>query len=110
MKTSIDVSRQTRKIYAQTNMTLTNFLYCGNEVKYSLFKSFCTKIYCCPSSLIRHLLVLKKLKCSDNLQQCLRRLLCIRMPYSASAMFVTHVILSFYELHHKCIYNFKTYQ
>ena len=29
------------------------------------------------------------------------------MPYSASAMFVTHGIPSFYELLRKCIYNFS---
>ena len=32
MKTSIDVSRQTRKFYAQANMLLRNFRYCSNEV------------------------------------------------------------------------------
>ena len=48
MKTFIDVSRQTRKFYAQTNMLLRNFRYCSNEVKCSLFKSFCTNMYCCP--------------------------------------------------------------
>ena len=48
MKTSIDVSRQTRKFYAQANMLLRNFRYCSNEVKCSLFKSFCTNMYCCP--------------------------------------------------------------
>ena len=46
MKTSIDVSRQTRKFYAQANMLLRNFRYCSNEVKCSLFKSFCTNMYC----------------------------------------------------------------
>ena len=58
-----------------------------------------------PSCLILHLLVLKKLKCSYNSVLC--RLLCLRMPYSASAMFVTHGIPSFYELLRKCIYNFS---
>ena len=29
------------------------------------------------------------------------------MPYSASAVFVTHGIPSFYELLRKCIYNFS---
>ena len=29
------------------------------------------------------------------------------MPYSASEMFVTHGIPSFYGLHRKCIYNFS---
>ena len=48
MKTSIDVSRQARKFYAQANMLLRNFRYCSNEVKCSLFKSFCTNMYCCP--------------------------------------------------------------
>ena len=32
MKTSTDVVRQTRKIYAQTNMLLRNFRYCTNDV------------------------------------------------------------------------------
>ena len=32
MKTSIDVSRQTRKLYVQANMLLRNFRYCSNEV------------------------------------------------------------------------------
>ena len=105
MKTSIDVSRQTRKFYAQANMLLRNFRYCSNEVKCSLFKSFCTNMYCCPLWFNSSSSSVKKLKCSYN--SVLRRLLCIRMPYSASAMFVTHGIPSFYELLRKCIYNFS---
>ena len=93
MKTSIDVSRQTRKFYTQANMLLRNFRYCSNEVKYSLFKSFCTNMYCCPIWFNSTSSSVKKLKCSYN--SVLRRLLCIRMPYSASAMFVTHGILFF---------------
>ena len=34
------------------------------------------------------------------------QLLCIRMPYSASEMFVTYGIPSFYELLLKCIFDF----
>ena len=97
MKTSIDVSRQTRKFYAQANMLLRNFRYCSNEVKCSLFKSFCTNMYCCPLWFNSTSSSVKKLKCSYN--SVLRRLLCIRMPYSASAMFVTHGIPSFYLNH-----------
>ena len=48
MDTSIDVSRQTRKLYAQAKMLLRNFRYCSNKVKHSLFKLFCTNVYCCP--------------------------------------------------------------
>ena len=44
----------------------------------------------------------KNLECGYN--SVLRRLLCIRMPYSASEMFVIHGIPSFYELLHKYTY------
>ena len=48
---------------------------------------------------------IKKLKTSYN--GSLRRLLLIKKPYSASTMFVTHGIPSFFELLRKCIYNFS---
>ena len=73
MKTSIDVSRQTRKFYAQANMLLRNFRYCSNELKCSLFKSFCTNMYCCPLWFNSTSPIVKKLKCSNN--SVLRRLL-----------------------------------
>ena len=85
MKTSIDVSCHTRKFYAQTNMLLSNFRYCGREVKCMLFKSFCTNMYCCPLWFNSISSSIKKLKSSYN--SVLRRLLCIRMSYSASECF-----------------------
>ena len=33
VKTLVDVSRQTRKFYAQANMLLGNFRYCSDDVK-----------------------------------------------------------------------------
>ena len=62
-------------------------------------------MYCCPLWFNSTSSTVKKLKCSYN--SVLRRLLCIRMPYSASAMFVTHGIPSFDELLSKCIYNYS---
>ena len=93
MKTSIDVSRQTRTFYAQAIMLLRNFRYCSNEVKCSLFKSFCTNMYCCPLWFNSTSSSVKKFKCNYN--SVLGHLLCIRMPYSASAMFITQGIPSF---------------
>ena len=61
-------------------------------------------MYCCPVWFNSTSSSVNKLICSYN--SVLRRLLCIRMPYSASGIFVTHGILSFYELFRKCIYNF----
>ena len=103
LKTSIDVSRQTRKFYAQANMLLPNFRYCSVDVKCMLCKSYCTNMYCCPLWFNSTSSSIKKLKASYN--GVLRRLLLIVKPNSASEMFVTHNILSFYELLRKCIYS-----
>ena len=105
LKTSVDVSRQTRKFYAQANMLLRNFRYCSDDVKCMLFRSFCTNMYCCPLWFNSTSSSIKKLKASYN--GVLRRLLLIVKPYSASEMFVTHGIPPFFELLRKCIYSFK---
>ena len=47
MKTSIDVSRQTSKFYAQANTLLRNFCYCSDKVKLKLFVHF-APMYCSP--------------------------------------------------------------
>ena len=81
MKTTIDVARQTRKFYMQANLLLRNFRYCSDDVKCTLFQSYCTNMYCCQlwfnstkSSLI---------KLSTSYNSVLRRLVCISKPYSA---------------------------
>ena len=47
MKTTIDVTRQTKKFYMQTNLLLRNFRHCSDDVKCSLFQTYCTNMYCC---------------------------------------------------------------
>ena len=101
----IDVSRQTGKFYAQANMLLSNFRYCSVDVKCMLFRSYCTNMYCCPLRFNSTSSSIKKLKVSYN--GVLRRLLLTVKPYSASEMFVTYNIPSFYELPRKCIYSFR---
>ena len=81
MKTFNDVSRQTRKFYTQASKLLRNFPHCGNEVKCTLFKSFCTKMYYCPPCFNFASASVKNPKCSYN--SVLLRLLCIRIPYVA---------------------------
>ena len=94
LKTSVDVSSQTRKFYSQANMLLRNFRYCSDDVKCMLFRSYCTN--CCPLWFNSTSSSIKKLKASYN--GVLRRLLLIVKPYSVSEMFVTHGIPSFFEL------------
>ena len=105
MKTSIDVIRQTSKFYAQANTLLRNFRYCSDDVKCMLFRSFCTNMYCSPLWFNSTSSSIKKLKTSYN--GALRRLLLIKKPYSASTMFVTHGIPSFFKWLRKCIFNFS---
>ena len=77
-------------------MLLRNFRYCTNDVKCLLFKSFCANMYCCSLWFNSTSSSIKKLKTSYN--SALRNLLLIRKPYSASTMFITRGIPSFYEL------------
>ena len=105
MKTSIDVCRQTSKFYSQANTLLCNFRYCSDDVKYMLFCSFCTNMYCSPLWFNSTSSSIKKLKTSYNGE--LRRLLPIKNHNNASTMFVTHGIPSFFELLRKCILNFS---
>ena len=95
LKTSVDVSRQTRKFYAQANMLLRNFRYCSDDVQCMLFRSYCTNMYCSPLWFNSTSSSIKKLTASYN--GVLRRLLLIVKPYSASEMFVTHGIPSFFN-------------
>ena len=70
-----------------------------------IFKSFCINVYCCPLWFNSTSSSIKKLKNSYN--SVLRRLLCIRMPYIASEMFVSCGIPSFYELLRKFFFDFS---
>ncbi len=104
LKTTIDVARQTRKFYMQSNLLLRNFRYCTDQVKCTLFQSYCTNMYCCPLWYNSTQTSINKLRVSYN--GVLRRLLSISYPYSASDMFVSRGILTFGELLRKSIHGF----
>ena len=44
----LDLKRQMRKIYANTNLLLRKFSKCSVEVKCYLFKIYCSNLYCAP--------------------------------------------------------------
>ena len=87
MKTTIDVTRQTRKFYMQADLLLRNFRHCSDDVKCFLFQTYCTNMYCCQLWFNLTKSSIKKLSTSYN--SVLRRLLCISKPYSASNMFIS---------------------
>ena len=96
MKTSSDVVRQTRKLYAQTNMLLRNFRYYTNDVKCMLFKSFCANMYCCPLSFNFTSSSIKKLKTSYN--SALGNLLLIVCNSFVFLLFTNYFALAFIGL------------
>ena len=95
MKTKIDITRQTPRFYMQANLLPHNFRHCSDDVKYALFQSYCTNMYCCQLGFNFTTNSLIKLSTSYN---SVLRLLCIPKPYSASNMFVSRGIPSFPEL------------
>ena len=86
-------------------MLLGNFRYCSGDVKCMLFRSYCTNMYCCPLWFNSISSSIKKLKASYN--GVLRRLLLIVKSYSASEMFVTHGIPSFFNYFGNVLYILK---
>ena len=92
------------RFYMQANLLLDNFRYCSDDVKCTLFQSYCTNMHCCQlwfnstkSSLI---------KLSTSYNSVPRRLPCISKPYSASNMFISRGIPFLPELLRKSIYRF----
>ena len=45
-KRDLDIKRQMRKIYANANLLLRKFSCCSVSVKYYLFKTYCSTLYC----------------------------------------------------------------
>ena len=41
-----DMLRQMRSLYAKSNKLLRTFSHCSTDVKLTLFKSYCTTLYC----------------------------------------------------------------
>ena len=44
----LDLKRQMRKIYANTNLLLIKFSKCSVDVKCYLIKTYCSNLYCAP--------------------------------------------------------------
>ena len=101
----LDLKRQKRRFYANTNMLLRKFVKCSPDVKCYLFKTYCCNLYCAPFWYDATKTAMKNLKVAYN--NSLRRLLGLPSHNSASSMFVNLNIPSFGELLRKYVYNFR---
>ena len=100
----LDLKRQKRRFYANTNMLLRKFVKCSPDVKCCFFK-YCCNLYCAPFWYDSTKTAMKNLKVAYN--NSLRRLLGLPSHNSASSMFVNLNIPSFGELLRKYVYNFR---
>ena len=94
----------------QENLFLRNFRHCSDNVKCTLFQSYCTNMYRCQlwiNSTKSSLIKLSTSYTCKAYNSVILRLLCISKPYSSSNMLVSRGIPSFDELLRKFIYRFK---
>ena len=100
-----DCNRQLRCIYKNANMLLTRFRKCSYGVKVNLFTTFCTTFYCPQFWYTSTKSCLYNLKVAYN--NSLHSLLGIRFYNSASDMFASLHVPSFYEILRKTINGFN---
>ena len=98
----IDLERQMRKFYANINIISRKFAKCSPDVKCTLFKSFCSNMYCSTMWYNGTVTAMRKLRIAYN--NSLRRLLGIPKCNSASEMFVQLNIKSLGELLRKYVF------
>ena len=100
----IDIKRQMGKFYANINIISRKFSKYSPEVKCTLFKAFCSNMYCSTLWYVCIVTAMKRLRIAYN--NSLRRLLGIPKHNSPSEMFVQPNIKSFGELMQINIYSF----
>ena len=88
-----------RKLYANINILI--FFKCSHDVKCTLYKSFCSNMYCSTKWYNCTVTAMRRLRISYN-----RRLSGIPKHNSASGMFVHFNVKSFGELLRSYIHNF----
>ena len=100
----IDLTRQTRNLYANINIVSRKFAKCSPDVKCTLFKSLCSNMYCSTMWYNGTVTAMRKLRIAYN--NSLRRLLGIPKYNSASEMFVQLNIKSFGKVLKKYVFCF----
>ena len=100
-----DIRRQTRKFYCYANSLIRKFSNCNNDVKVSLFRTYCTNMYC------SQVWWQYSQKCMNNLRVAYNNAFRILMSFprdcSASGMCVTNRVPSFQALRRNLLYKFS---
>jgi hypothetical protein len=98
------IKKETRSTFARGNMLIRNFKHCSDDVKVTLYKTYCSSVYCC--ALISTYLTesIRKLRVAFN--KTFKCLMKIHRAASASQAFVNHRVDNFLVLRRKLIYSF----
>ena len=99
-----DVKRQMRCLYARSNMLLSNFYSCTNEVKSRLFNAFCSNMYCVQLWWNVSQSVIRKVEVAYN--SGYKHLLGLNKFASTSNTLTVDGVFSFQELYRKSLYSF----
>ena len=91
-----DILKEMRKLCYRGNCLTRKFKFCNDDVKCTLFKSFCYSLYCCSLWSNFKKSTLQRLKVNYN--NIMRRLMGLPTYSSASYLFATLGVRSFNEL------------
>ena len=91
-----DILKEMRKLCYRGNCLIRKFKFCNDDVKCTLFRSFCYSLYCCSLWYNFKKSTLQRLKVSYN--NIMRRLMGVPAYSSASFLFATLGVRSFQEL------------
>ena len=106
LRDTIDIKRQIRGIYTRANMLIRKFVQCSIDVKQTLFRSYCTGLYCAQVWTNYTKQDFAKIKASYN--NSFRYLFGYSKRCSASAMLCENNMPGFDSLYRNAIYGFRS--
>ena len=101
----LDIQRETRNLYIRGNTIARKFGFLDNEIKESLFKSYCYSLYASPLWVNYRLSTMNKLRVRYS--NVLRKLMDVPPRSSISAVFVSNNLRGFHENRRYSIYSLK---
>ena len=98
------ISKEIRNIYARGNMLIRNFKLCTTGVKITLFKTYCSSLYCCP-------MLTKYCKCTIGkvnvaFNKVFKVFVNVPSSFSPSWLFLICDVLNFPPLRRKLLLSF----
>ena len=85
-------------------MLIRNFKHCSDDVKVTLYKTYCSSVYCCALISTYLTETIRKLHVAFN--KTFKCLMCVPRTASASALFVSHQVDNFLVLRRKLVFSF----